>query len=147
MSYAWTNFNSWSCYTMVSSTGSLTQCTYLRLIISSENVNQIKMLVISRYGFGYMGFWLCICWNDSSRTIISWWMWNWSIITYLSVNISFILSILSLSFVVYWVHQQFLNGLKLLNVFIIKLVYQNFLSMMFNSLVYQCLMNVDNFLK
>lgn len=26
----------------------------------------------------YLGLWLCLCWDDTPRTVIPWWMWNWS---------------------------------------------------------------------
>ena len=39
-----------------------------------------------RHGIGYLGFRLCFCWNDTSWTFISWWMWNRSIIINFSVK-------------------------------------------------------------
>ena len=105
-------------------------------------------LFFFRYGFRYLGIRLCLCWNDTSWTIISWWMWDRSIVTYLSVDIFQILFDQRTFFlVVFWEHQPFLNGLKSLNVSIIKQVYHDFLSTMFNSLVYPCQMNVVNFSK
>jgi len=85
MSHAGTNVNSRSRDIMVSTTWSLAQCTDLWFDFLSNKVRKKEHFLL-RYGIGSLGIRLCICWNDTSRTVISWWMWNRSIATHFSVK-------------------------------------------------------------